>query len=217
MLSIQRVMLGVLVGVMLFPTTSHAQKKLTYETLTAQQIIEKLKPKIPNRGVAPDGATCAVFRQTEGQMRGVGMTEKPAVESERVPDIVALRVTFAFNSAEISPRAKPVLKVMAEALHSKELQGSCIQIEGHTDSKGTDEYNLKLSQRRAESIVAYLANQLKVGKKYLIPVGKGETEPIANNETDEGREQNRRVQLVNRGYATEAKTQSSDEQGWKEK
>lgn len=218
MLSMRTVMLGMLAGLILFPTTSNAQKIRTFsKTPTAQELIDTLKSKNPLRNAVPKEATCAVFRQPEGPKRGVEMTEKQSGESEHAPGIAALRVTFAFNSAEISSQAKPTLKAMAEALNDKELRGSCIQIEGHTDSKGTDEYNLKLSQRRAESIVSYLTHQLKVEQKYLIPVGKGESVPAATNDTDEGREQNRRVQLVNRGYATVSKGQNPDDQGWSDK
>jgi outer membrane protein OmpA-like peptidoglycan-associated protein len=217
MLNLQRVTLVVVAGLILLPTASHAQKIRTFSgTPTAQELIDVLKPKNPRRGVAPEGATCEVFRQPEVKKRGVGLTETTLPESEQPPDIAALHVTFAFNSAEISTQAKPTLEAMAEALNSKELQGNCIQIEGHTDNKGTDEYNQKLSRRRAESVVAYLTQQLKVDQRYLFPVGKGEAYPIATNDSDEGREQNRRVQLMNRGYPTNSKAQSEDD-GWGDK
>lgn len=219
MLNLQWMTLGMLAGLILFPTTSNAQKIRTFSgTPTAQELIETLKPKISRGvGVAPAGATCEVFRQPEAPKRGVGMAEKQAPEPEPVADIAILHVNFAFNSAAILAQEKPKLKVMADALNSKGLQGSCFQIEGHTDSKGTDEYNLKLSQRRAESIVAYLTNQLKVDPKYIFPVGKGESEPVATNDTDEGRAQNRRVQMKNRGYPTVSKKHNPDDDGWSER
>jgi outer membrane protein OmpA-like peptidoglycan-associated protein len=69
-----------------------------------------------------------------------------------------------------------------------------IRVVGHTDSVGTDAYNQGLSERRASSVVEYLLTQgLAPGK--LTSEGKGESEPVADNETDEGRAQNRRVEL----------------------
>ena len=85
-------------------------------------------------------------------------------------------------------------------MKSNELASSCIQIEGHTDSKGSDAYNRQLSQRRAQSVMQYLAQKLGVPHDRLIPVGKGESEPIADNGVAAGRQKNRRVQIVNLGY-----------------
>jgi len=69
-------------------------------------------------------------------------------------------------------------------------------VEGHCDSDGEDDYNLKLSQKRADAIVKLLAERYGVAAKMLEPVGKGELEPIAENATDEGKQQNRRVVFV---------------------
>lgn len=77
------------------------------------------------------------------------------------------------------------------------LQGADVQsikVIGHTDSQGTDEYNQKLSERRASSVVAFLLNQGLTPDK-LTSQGKGESEPVADNDTEEGRAQNRRVEL----------------------
>jgi outer membrane protein OmpA-like peptidoglycan-associated protein len=76
-----------------------------------------------------------------------------------------------------------------------------MQIEGHTDSKGSDTYNQTLSQRRAQSVIRYLAKSLGVKEDRLLAVGKGESDPIADNSTDSGRQKNRRVQIVNIGHA----------------
>jgi outer membrane protein OmpA-like peptidoglycan-associated protein len=67
-----------------------------------------------------------------------------------------------------------------------------IQVEGHTDNQGDDRYNKKLSQRRAEAVVAYLGKKGIAGAR-LVAKGFGEDKPIADNNTEEGRAQNRRV------------------------
>src|SRR5215212_7074344 len=116
--------------------------------------------------------------QTDRQTRGI----------TPVADIAALHVTFAFNSAEISSASLPLLRNLGEALKSAELSTSCMQIEGHTDSKGSDTYNQAISQRRAQSVIRYLAKSFGVEKDRLLAVGKVESEPIADNSTDSGRQ-----------------------------
>jgi outer membrane protein OmpA-like peptidoglycan-associated protein len=73
-----------------------------------------------------------------------------------------------------------------------------IKVIGHTDSVGSDEYNQALSERRASSVAAYLLSQ-GIAPSKLTSEGKGESQPLADNETDEGRAKNRRVELhINR-------------------
>jgi OOP family OmpA-OmpF porin len=121
------------------------------------------------------------------------------VAATPVADIVALHILFAFDSAELSPETIPTVKILGEALNNPELKTSCIRIEGHTDSIGAEEYNLTLSQRRAQSVVQYLVKHMGVAEEQLIVVGKGENEPVADNDTEAGRQRNRRVQIVNLG------------------
>jgi outer membrane protein OmpA-like peptidoglycan-associated protein len=102
-----------------------------------------------------------------------------------------LNLQFAFNSAELSELDKGELDTLAETLRNPKLGFIEAQVNGYTDSTGTDEYNLGLSQRRADSVMAYL--QAKgVGEKFVAK-GYGEADPTASNDTDEGRAQNRRV------------------------
>lgn len=168
-------------------------RDLTGHKPTKEEFIQILKPRM--RGIALSGqqaTTCTGY----GQTRGI-----EPIAATPVADIAAIQVTFAFNSAQLSPETLPTLQRLGEALKSAELGTSCLQIEGHTDSVGSDEYNLKLSQRRAESVVRYLTQQLGVRTDRVAPIGKGEQEPIATNATDTGRQKNRRVQIVNLGYA----------------
>lgn len=178
-------------GLGLSSSESRAQevRDFTMHQPTSKELIETLQP--PTRGIAITSAAMAVAGscQAYGQTRGIAP----------VADIAALHITFAFNSAELAPESLPVLKSLGEALKSNELGTSCIQIEGHTDSKGSDAYNQKLSQRRAQSVIRYLAKSFGVEEDRLLAAGKGESEPIADNSTDSGRQKNRRVQVVNLG------------------
>jgi outer membrane protein OmpA-like peptidoglycan-associated protein len=70
-----------------------------------------------------------------------------------------------------------------------------VEIAGHTDSVGTDQYNQALSERRANSVAGYLGSH-GVMQQRMIVVGAGETRPVASNDTDAGRAQNRRVEIT---------------------
>jgi len=106
--------------------------------------------------------------------------------------IVLRGVTFEFDSDEMTGASMATLDVAAEAL------GECSNlrtaVEGHTDSVGSDTYNQGLSQRRAESVRNYLVTR-GVSPGRLQAKGFGESRPIADNSTDDGRALNRRVEL----------------------
>lgn len=102
-------------------------------------------------------------------------------------------IYFEFDKDELMPRSfvelNKLLKIMRD--HPKLV----IEIMGHTDALGEDAYNLDLSRRRAESVLGFLLEN-KVSKNRLRSHGEGEAKPIASNETEEGRAQNRRVEFI---------------------
>ncbi|CRL48491.1 MULTISPECIES: OmpA family protein [Pseudomonas] len=105
-------------------------------------------------------------------------------------------VLFAFNQSDLTPSAQNQLTALMPKLQSADVVS--IKVVGHTDSVGSDAYNQMLSERRATSVAAYLMNQ-GLDPNKLTSEGKGESEPIADNATDEGRAKNRRVELhINR-------------------
>lgn len=110
---------------------------------------------------------------------------------------VDLTVNFAFDSDQILDAGHKQVYEIAQALKSDELSGKQIRIEGHTDSKGTDEYNMDLSYRRAVSVLDELTKKYEVNTKPLSVKGFGESQPVAENDSDYGRAMNRRVTLVN--------------------
>ncbi|MGQ0697858.1 MAG: OmpA family protein [Panacagrimonas sp.] len=110
-----------------------------------------------------------------------------------VGDTIVLRgVNFDFDKSTLTVNAKSILDGVAEALTSR--PDVKVELGGHTDAKGSDEYNAKLSDRRAKSVVAYLAKK-GIDKSRMTFKGYGESVPVASNDTDEGRELNRRVEL----------------------
>ncbi len=125
------------------------------------------------------------------QMAGTG------VEVVRMGDNLTLsmpgNVTFAFDSAKLNPQFDPVLDKLAQTL--TEYNQTVIQIAGHTDSIGSKAYNMNLSVQRADSVKAYLVGR-GVPSARLVTIGAGPDYPIASNDTEQGRAQNRRVEIT---------------------
>ncbi|HEX2684987.1 MAG TPA: OmpA family protein [Kofleriaceae bacterium] len=103
------------------------------------------------------------------------------------------KVQFATGSAQILPVSFGLLDEVAKVLTDNP-QIELVQIEGHTDSTGTAAINRKLSQQRAESVMTYLASK-GVSHSRLKAKGFGPDKPVADNNTDEGKEKNRRVEF----------------------
>jgi outer membrane protein OmpA-like peptidoglycan-associated protein len=102
-------------------------------------------------------------------------------------------IFFETGRATIKPVSYPLLDEVAKALEDN--PSIRIRVEGHTDSQGKDRYNLKLSRARAASVRKYLAGR-GIAKRRMVSQGYGETRPIADNRTAEGRAENRRVEFV---------------------
>ena len=162
------------------------RRDLTDGPVNAEQLIEALAPQGPQPRSL--GTPKCKFLQSRG------VTVKP------VADVVALKIEFAYDSAELAPEAGATLKEMGKALTSSRLASCCFQIQGHTDGRGTDEYNQDLSERRARAVVRYLENNFEIDSERLMVEGKGESDPVADNETATGRQKNRRVEIINLGY-----------------
>jgi outer membrane protein OmpA-like peptidoglycan-associated protein len=106
-------------------------------------------------------------------------------------------IYFASNSARIRPESTPTLDEIARMLtEHPELR---ISIEGHTDSDGEDAFNRDLSERRAAAVRSYLTTERRIAGARLQSAGFGEAKPVASNATPEGKQQNRRVELVRLG------------------
>lgn len=110
-------------------------------------------------------------------------------------------VQFAFDSSKLPEDAKPEIDELADQFRSQ--KGYLIEVVGYSSSDGDPDYNRRLSQRRADSVVRYLTEQLSVPLRRIVtPYGFGENSPVADNLTLDGRKQNRRVELrilVSRG------------------
>jgi OmpA-OmpF porin, OOP family len=106
----------------------------------------------------------------------------------------SLLMTFAVDSAELTPDTTRLLDTVAKALQSDQLAGFSFRIEGHADPRGGDVLNQRLSQQRAQSVIAYLVQHHQILPERLTPVGKGSSELIDKRNT--ASPLNRRVTIV---------------------
>jgi outer membrane protein OmpA-like peptidoglycan-associated protein len=102
-------------------------------------------------------------------------------------------VTFAFDSSNLNSQFFPVLEKVATTL--AEYDKTVIEVAGHTDNVGSDAYNQQLSERRADSVASYLSSH-GVNRTRMVTIGAGEGHPVASNDSDSGRAQNRRVEIT---------------------
>ncbi|MFT6287442.1 MAG: OOP family OmpA-OmpF porin [Alcanivorax sp.] len=103
------------------------------------------------------------------------------------------RLGFAFDSAELDSRSKSALDQIVSVIKSH--SSVDLAVVGYTDISGSEPYNQRLSERRAAAVVAYLVSK-DIPSSQLVSSGKGESNPVASNATRDGREQNRRVELI---------------------
>ena len=163
-----------------------------------------------NLGKGGNGALGAVLGTVVGGVAGGVIGNKmdkqareikealPGAEVERVGEGIRLvlgenSVNFDFNKANLTSKAKSNLDRLVPVL--KSYADTDIKIYGFTDSKGADDYNLNLSTQRAAAVKNYLATKGLVTGRFSV-VGLGEAEPLATNDTEAGRAQNRRVEFA---------------------
>jgi OOP family OmpA-OmpF porin len=106
---------------------------------------------------------------------------------------------FGFDKVDLKPSARAKLDALAEKMQGADL--TAIHVVGHTDAVGTDAYNDKLSVRRAQAVRDYLVGK-GVDPNLIDVQGRGKREPVASNKTEEGRAQNRRVEVEVDGSRT---------------
>jgi len=149
--------------------------------MDAKRIIEAFKPE-----PAPAMRTRSL-RNLQVEQTG------EAAAAAEAPPSVSLTIGFHFDSATLTKESASTLSQLAQALKSNELSGLQFMVEGHTDGKGTPDYNLKLSQARAAAVKTYLEKQ-GVQAARLVAQGKGDTELV--NAQDRFAAENRRVKII---------------------
>lgn len=146
-------------------------------------------------GALAGGSVGYYMDRQEAELRAE--LEGTGVSVTRMGDNITLNmpgnITFATNSSDLNPAFFDVLTSVSKVL--KEFDKTIVEVAGHTDSTGTEEYNQGLSERRANTVSQYLSGRGISGQR-LITVGMGELRPIADNSTAEGRAANRRVEIT---------------------
>jgi outer membrane protein OmpA-like peptidoglycan-associated protein len=178
------VLIGALLGgFFLVPVPALAQEALSPNDITCKLDPSCPKPQPPQR-----------TRPQRGP-RGAIVESGPAEQ----PNSVNLYVNFAYNSADLTSDARITLDGLGTALRDPRLAGFSFIIAGHTDAKGGEEFNQKLSQRRAEAVRSYLITQFGIAGEKLTPKGYGKSQLLDPANPEDG--VNRRVQVINTGAA----------------
>ncbi|MBW3559915.1 MAG: OmpA family protein [Proteobacteria bacterium] len=173
---------------------------------------------LTNTNKSEEGRTNALIGAGIGALAGAGVgrymdqqaarlqqqTAGTGVEVIRQGDNIILQmpgdVTFAYDRADIQPQFYGVLDNVAQTL--AQFPATYVDVVGHADATGSDEYNLGLSQRRASSVAGYLVSRNVLADRLFV-AGQGERSPRASNATEQGRAQNRRVEIVLRPHTAQ--------------
>ena len=123
-------------------------------------------------------------------------TRDEAIVFREGNDVTMRLVGLSFDSGSANVKASDYAFLEKVEAAIGVFPRSALAIEGHTDSYGSDENNMKLSQARAEAVMNYMVNSMRIPTSRLTATGYGETRPVANNETAEGRARNRRIDIV---------------------
>lgn len=156
------------------------------------------KPATRSLGAKPQSAVPDAVRQELNATRGlkVKLKEKAAeVIDTYQPPKMDFEIRFAFDSDRILPESIPVLNLIGQALSSQNLSHARFLLNGHTDAKGSDHYNLDLSERRALSVRHYLIDRFYIDGERLLAIGFGEERLKDRHDPESG--VNRRVEIVN--------------------
>ena len=177
--------------------------------VSADQIIKALTPAPTTRNLAAPGQPSvsdsdrAFIESLRHRTRSLTVDEDDHVaELAKNSAKIDLDIYFDFNSAAITPKAEPQLNQLGDALRTAELEKSVIVLSGHTDAKGRDDYNQKLSERRAEAVKKYLVEKLKLSPDNLTTAGYGRRD--LKNKNNPSAPENRRVQIVNLSSVNQA-------------
>lgn len=148
-------------------------------------------------GAAVGGVTGTVIGKKMDKQAEQIKNEVPGAKVERVGEGIVVefndKILFGFDRSDLSPSAEGNLTKLAEVL--KNNPDTYIEVQGHTDAKGADAYNMTLSQKRATAVANNLIKK-GVSASRVTTKGYGKTAPVASNDTEEGRAQNRRVNFL---------------------
>jgi len=169
---------------------------------TEEQILNALKPATKTRGLTAESSRQIAEEQRfidtvrKIKTRGLTVSEREKVaEIARNKPAIDLEVYFDYNSSTITKQAEPELMKLGRALTNPDLRGSVFLVAGHTDAKGGNDYNQRLSERRAQAVKRFLTDTFNLSDDSLVATGYGKSK--LKNTDDPYAAENRRVQVVN--------------------
>jgi len=169
------------------------RRTIEVEREVVREVVREVPREVPaqimdsdNDGVPDQNDRCP------GTLEGLATDNRGCAARAEQSSVRLEGVTFELNSARLTPEASTTLRRVADALRGE--PNLRAEIAGHTDSSGEDAYNQRLSQERASSVLQFLASQ-GIEASRLVARGYGETQPVADNGTNAGRERNRRVEF----------------------
>lgn len=164
--------------------------------LSGDDALERRQRALVGAGVgAVAGGAVGVYQdRQEAELRR--RTAGTGIEVSRDGDVIKLNlpdgVTFDFNRADLKSQFYPALDQVASTM--AEYNQTIVEVSGHTDSVGSDDYNQRLSEQRANAVANYLSGRGLMRERFEV-VGMGERYPVADNNSDDGRARNRRVEI----------------------
>jgi outer membrane protein OmpA-like peptidoglycan-associated protein len=190
------------------------ETKLTQVEANAQRLSGQLEELQAVSNAARGGAKAAQAT-ADAAVAGVNATNERISSLDDYAPQQTAAVNFKSGSAVLSPESKTTLDdIASKALNAK---GYVLEVSGFADSRGSINLNRQLSQRRADAVIRYLVESHNIPLRRIVtPYGYGELNPVAENETKDGRAQNRRVEiklLVNKGLTAPAPTMNPGTSG----
>lgn len=166
------------------------------QTSSTDVAADPRKHAVVRAGVQPVAAQSVGYYMDQQEAKLRAQLEGTGVTVTRVGETIVLSMpgsaTFSSGSSNVESKFQPVLDSVVLVLD--EFSQTYVDIIGHTDSKGSKEYNQRLSEKRAKSVARYLESSAVITERVMAD-GMGEDDPIANNDTREGRAMNRRVEI----------------------
>ena len=176
-------------------------QKTTENSNDIRELDQKTEKGIADAQNSADKAAQAANKADQDAQSANQLAQKGVDQSQQVKEdlnridqykpVTAESVLFAFNRSTLTDEDKQKLDELSGKIQA--MQHYVIQVQGYTDSTGPEQYNLELSQRRADAVVRYLTLEHKIPLVKIYKLGYGEDNPAAPNKTRQGREENRRV------------------------
>ena len=162
----------------------------------AQAGIQALNVKtadVEQKAQAANQSASAAQQMADAANNRVGVLTNTVANLDNYRPVAETSVKFGFNKDNLTPKAMEALDELAGTIAST--KGYIISLEGSTDSVGSADYNYGLSQRRADSVIQYLASKYNVPAHKIYVIGLGKDKPVESNKTSQGRADNRRVDV----------------------